>query len=454
MTPLTITLKQHTPLIHFQHDQDGATLRASEVKPKLDRFILTKLGENPDQDEISVIQKEWEDKEDKKENEGKNFSNLTTYEKGILIAKYRDWLIGEGEHPALNYKMRIIDSDNRNLNEREGEVVIIPPNKEKTLISNDIKLYIIASQEPLRDYIEQHIEDFFIYNSFGKRNNKGFGNFYVCDEKNPITWEKLKQKLPTGTFIYENFIRRRIENKSFSKEYKFISDVQRKLKSGINYRDKAGNTTYIKSKLFVYSINQQMRWEKRWIKKQIKELVRQTKLPSPLKYNKPPNDYCNNLDINTNNGNCSYNNWNDNNTFQDNYFFIRILLGLPEHWEFLTNDDNVRYKVIPENDYINRFKSPLIFKVFKNNIYLLIDELPQDFSIYPFKFKVKIKRKKEKENGKKEWEDDKELIYFQDNEEKELTLYPPKIDDNYNLHDFISNSIQSLNFKRIEHGRQ
>jgi len=39
-----ITLKQHTPLIHFQHDQEGATLRASEVKPKLDRFILTKLG--------------------------------------------------------------------------------------------------------------------------------------------------------------------------------------------------------------------------------------------------------------------------------------------------------------------------------------------------------------------------------------------------------------------------
>ena len=45
MNTLTIKLKQHTPLIHFQHDQDGATLRASEVKPKLDKYILSKLTE-------------------------------------------------------------------------------------------------------------------------------------------------------------------------------------------------------------------------------------------------------------------------------------------------------------------------------------------------------------------------------------------------------------------------
>ena len=45
MYTLTIKLKQHTPLIHFQHDQDGATLRASEVKPKLDKYILGKLNQ-------------------------------------------------------------------------------------------------------------------------------------------------------------------------------------------------------------------------------------------------------------------------------------------------------------------------------------------------------------------------------------------------------------------------
>ena len=44
MYRLEFTLKQHTPLIHFQQDQEGATLRATEVKPKLDRFIIERLG--------------------------------------------------------------------------------------------------------------------------------------------------------------------------------------------------------------------------------------------------------------------------------------------------------------------------------------------------------------------------------------------------------------------------
>ena len=43
MYKIEFTLKQHTPIIHFQHDQDGATIRATEVKPKLDQFIFEKL---------------------------------------------------------------------------------------------------------------------------------------------------------------------------------------------------------------------------------------------------------------------------------------------------------------------------------------------------------------------------------------------------------------------------
>ena len=76
MNRLEIKLKQHTPLIHFQHDQEGATLRASEVKPKLDRFVLTRLGQG-------------------------------NYQVGIAQAKTNGWLIGKGDHPALDYKMRI-----------------------------------------------------------------------------------------------------------------------------------------------------------------------------------------------------------------------------------------------------------------------------------------------------------------------------------------------------------
>lgn len=41
---LKVQLEAQSPIIHFQHDQAGATLRASEVKPKLDRFLLNKNG--------------------------------------------------------------------------------------------------------------------------------------------------------------------------------------------------------------------------------------------------------------------------------------------------------------------------------------------------------------------------------------------------------------------------
>lgn len=64
MYKLPIKLKQHTPIIHFQHKQVGATLRATEVKPKLDRFLLEKLGEG-------------------------------NYENGRQVAKQNRWLIDE-----------------------------------------------------------------------------------------------------------------------------------------------------------------------------------------------------------------------------------------------------------------------------------------------------------------------------------------------------------------------
>lgn len=84
MAKLTVTLKQHTPLIHFQPNQEGATLRASEVKPKLDRYILTQLG-NDD------------------------------YQSGINLARNNGWLIGAGQHASLNYKMKIVASKPINL---------------------------------------------------------------------------------------------------------------------------------------------------------------------------------------------------------------------------------------------------------------------------------------------------------------------------------------------------
>ena len=38
---MTIKLLAQSPMIHFQGKIDGATLRGSELKPKLDRFLIS-----------------------------------------------------------------------------------------------------------------------------------------------------------------------------------------------------------------------------------------------------------------------------------------------------------------------------------------------------------------------------------------------------------------------------
>ena len=68
---VSFTLKQHTPIIHFQSDQSGATLRATELKPKFDRFLMEQF-----------------------EKEGVDYSS---------------YLI-RGQEGALDYKVKIISS--------------------------------------------------------------------------------------------------------------------------------------------------------------------------------------------------------------------------------------------------------------------------------------------------------------------------------------------------------
>lgn len=182
MHKLEIKLKQHTPMIHFQHDQEGATLRASEVKPKLDRFLLTRLGQG-------------------------------NYQAGIAQAKTNGWLIGKGDHPALDYKMRIeatafkdvsipvkpqkvkgvqqYDDFGRELyttnNYPDNKASLIMSNiggrvREEVfnmVIANHIKMIVISKEDRLIREIQRHICRFIGRTSFGNRTSKGFGSFEV-----------------------------------------------------------------------------------------------------------------------------------------------------------------------------------------------------------------------------------------------------------------------------------
>lgn len=90
MKPLNFTLRQHTPMLHFQASQEGATLRASDVKPRFDRWLIKEV---------------WKDNFDK------CCSYLVGYSDKFSEKERNDFKKKfEGGFRALNYKMRIVSS--------------------------------------------------------------------------------------------------------------------------------------------------------------------------------------------------------------------------------------------------------------------------------------------------------------------------------------------------------
>ena len=87
MINLTYTLKQHTPMLHFQHSQKDATLRASAVKPILDRWLI-KTFLNDSYDEAKCLLA------------GYSTDNNRNYRSKFQNEGFR----------ALEYKMKIVPS--------------------------------------------------------------------------------------------------------------------------------------------------------------------------------------------------------------------------------------------------------------------------------------------------------------------------------------------------------
>ena len=74
MQRLIFELIQHTPIIHFQAKDMGATLRASEVKPKLDKFILKEYKKECKEKLPKSVFRDRE--EDKGKREGKEIRKM------------------------------------------------------------------------------------------------------------------------------------------------------------------------------------------------------------------------------------------------------------------------------------------------------------------------------------------------------------------------------------------
>lgn len=383
MKTLTVKLKQHTPLIHFQHDQYGATLRASEVKPKLDRFILAKLSDDERREGECAgwikrkNEKVWLDYKMRIEAEGKPKEYLicSLFSGGEFrdpqdqkikklpfeILKNTPFFAQENVNSGkednnsnLVFKIMGKNSNNQNIyiyNEEAWNSI-----GKKGLMWNGVKVIVCSMFPAIIEEIKKYLSEFFICTNFGTRSTKGFGSFTIADSSADIIDSVLKNNFQ---FVYKKDVSKLDMNGIFSD----IKKNYQILKSGNNHK------SYTKSLLFCYAADEMKknpRWEKRFFKRAV-----QGKLPNGyrlLNKNKAP--------ICDSRGKQS---WKDEDRYE--YKYIRAMLGVADKYEFLLEnnfknngwkrDNKNKLIVKPRINGVDRCESPILIKVLGGAMYLV-----------------------------------------------------------------------------------
>jgi len=376
---LKVKLKQHTPIIHFQWDQEGATLRATEVKPKLDRFLATK------NDYIKSIFEKRGSLPYKLKIYGtydntvvKEIEPIKRDKKGEIITSQSGKPKRES-FPAFFGNLRKEDSEQHN-NEEET----YNP-RYKFVFYNNLELQFLSFEPEILDAIKNNIAEFFFRYNFGARQSKGFGSFYIHEPdetyKEPDSFTKEPMQITKYYFDLN------IRSGNFYEKYKILfSDIDlfyRTLRSGINIVNREGETVfYFKSIMFLYAKQKGWTWDKKAIKEKFVDKEILDKQKEKHKY----------PDILTFKG--------------KNEYLVRDLLGVAPLQHYRSYDFYLQYD---ETNEIQRFQSPIIFKPIatdENNfrVYLILNHIPDEM------FNKKFKINKIPENSSKESFDSKELF--------------------------------------------
>lgn len=356
---LEFQLKQHTPILHFQHDQDGATLRASEVKPKLDRFIIDELERcdintyNKHSTAIEKIRTAYVEKK-------RGLYSLTfqaNKPKSYLVASY----IPNGKKEEYRRKKtEIINfapyfADNQHISSRRGN----PDNTEKKgIISSEVKAGIKSMDVGIIDLIADVFPRFLACQNFGTRQSKGFGGFATVK----TTQQKFEQYLSdySETIVFK----RNAKGNGQEAIFKTIGDDYKYLKGG-DYMKNRNSEPKHPAEIDTYMWEEyEISWEKEIVKE---DLVTNTE---------PEQD--------------SY-------IEDDKYQYVRALLGVAEtytypkeHFKFLKEDLKVKVsheeKLSTTKTDISRMRSPITFKVFNQTIYIIGEKIPKAIYGAVFRF--------------------------------------------------------------------
>ena len=391
---LNFQLKQHTPIIHFQHDQKGATLRASELKPKLDKFLIEKLALT------ETIEKKGAQAVVPKKDYEHWFNN-----KEKLSLDYKVHIEAEERKVELdnliNLKIKTIKDRQTNQNKeklfytnlpgffgnmmKEQEFITGKKKLKKVTFYDSISIYFTSfilaktDDKTLLEAIKENFAEFLATTNFGTRQSKGFGSFTI---ENQII------KLDNNYY----FTIPDKDGTDFKNLFKVIDLFYRCLKSGLNIKAQDKSTgklidkIYFKSLMFRYAkdLTPSEQWDKRTIRHAL--YINHWKY---MKTSNPLGVYYNRTDPA---GTVHYTAIKPINR---KYYDFRDLLGLSteQDWKFYHNNSNVKKEVTKgeiingniQNFTIDRFQSPITIKpVFdigqkKWLVYILTKDIPKKF---------------------------------------------------------------------------
>jgi len=347
MYKLEFTLKQHTPIIHFQYFLTHATLRSTELKSALDKFII---GEHC----------------------GCWSSDKTIRLKAAVDnEEYKKWLkhSREPSNPSFDYDI---------------ELIVLEPLNKKLIPANDLKKYGFFGNQPTeKDFndkakykkaiiekelikliikspypellaeIDNLIAKFFLLKNFGTRQSKGFGCYYPVEKYSYLHSQNI---LPFYFDVNEQELD--VESNKYISVFQIINLFYNTLRSGLNVKEgrppDLRDHFYFKSLMWAYAKSKNEHWDKKSIKNKYLE---EKQTDEDLKWKANSTEYIK-LPENFPLG------YKDKKGNEMQRHLWRDLLGLS------SKEDAGSWKLSKEHDEsdknkkLSRFKSPIIFKPF------------------------------------------------------------------------------------------
>lgn len=363
MYQATFTLRQETPLIHFLHDQPGATLRATELKPKLDRFILgdfLKINPKATMDHKETIKNLALAVAEKKTSayqmviEHPNSQPDFYYFESRFTKREKDYLLDKLKKEFNRPDLKVIEpspffaNNDKRKDWEKGKKEKWPEVRLGLFYKGEIKIHIKTWDNDLLDLINVAFPLLFCVENFGMRQSKGFGCFRETSVSNYMLNNALK-----STF---DFCKKKSANLDFNFLFKHIDDVYKLLRNKAGANNSNPNEPSEASAIRDYfeEQNPSVEWEKYSI---TNKLV-----------------------------------FEDDYNSENEVRFVRALLGLPGLHDYPQTREKVKVQIEDstqdKDKKIERYRSPILFKVYNGLIYLLAKNIDPKMLDHEFTFYV------------------------------------------------------------------